>query len=109
YRMKIECRAADDLEHVGGGGLLLQRFAKLVEQPGVLDGNDSLGGEVLDQLDLFVAEGAHLLAENRNRTDQLSLLEHRDRDQSPSACEVNESDEGRIALDVGLLKGNIGD
>ena len=26
---QIECRAADDLEHIGGGGLLLQRFRKL--------------------------------------------------------------------------------
>src|SRR5580700_8897949 len=28
---KIEGRTADDLEHVGGGGLLLQRFAQLIE------------------------------------------------------------------------------
>src|ERR1700732_3668927 len=34
---KIERRAADDLEHVGGGRLLLERFAQLVEQPRVLD------------------------------------------------------------------------
>jgi hypothetical protein len=30
HSLEIECRAADDLEHVGGGGLLLQRFAQLV-------------------------------------------------------------------------------
>jgi hypothetical protein len=29
---QIEGRAADDLEHVGGRGLLLQRFAQFVEQ-----------------------------------------------------------------------------
>ena len=46
HRLQIEGRAADDLEHVGGGGLLLQRFAQLVEQPRVLDGDDGLGGEV---------------------------------------------------------------
>ena len=46
HRLQIEGRAADDLEHVGGGGLLLQRFAQLVEQAGVLDGDDGLGGEV---------------------------------------------------------------
>ena len=45
---------ADDLQHVGGGGLLLQRFAQLVEQPRVLDGDDGLSGEVLYQLDLLV-------------------------------------------------------
>ena len=33
--------------------------AQLVEQAGVLDGDDGLGGEVLDQLDLLVGERAH--------------------------------------------------
>jgi hypothetical protein len=47
YRLQIEGRAADDLEHVGGGGLLLQRFAQLVEQARVLDGDDGLAGEIL--------------------------------------------------------------
>src|SRR6516164_2235750 len=42
HRPQIECRAADDLEHVGGGGLLLQRFAQLVEQPRILDRDDGL-------------------------------------------------------------------
>ena len=60
HRLQIEGRAADDLEHVGGGGLLLQRFAQLVEQPRVLDSDDGLGGEVLDQLDLLVGEGPRL-------------------------------------------------
>ena len=46
HRLQVESRAADDLEHVGGRGLLLQRLAQLVEQAGVLDGDDGLGGEV---------------------------------------------------------------
>src|SRR6516165_8525496 len=29
HRFEIEGRATDDLEHVGGGGLLLQRFGEL--------------------------------------------------------------------------------
>ena len=33
------------------------RFAQLVEQPRVLDGDDGLSGEVLHQLDLLVGEG----------------------------------------------------
>ena len=65
HRLQIEGRAADHLEHVGGGGLLLQRFAQLVEQPRVLDGDDRLGGEILDQLDLLVGERADLLAVDR--------------------------------------------
>src|SRR5262249_2751837 len=48
HRLQIECRAADDLEHVSGGGLLLQRFAQLVEQARVLDGDDSLARKALD-------------------------------------------------------------
>ena len=74
HRLQIERRAADDLEHVGGGGLLLQRFAQLVEQAGVLDGDDGLGGEVRDQLDLLVGERAHLLAVDGDGADQLSSL-----------------------------------
>jgi hypothetical protein len=46
--LKIEGRAADDLEHIGGSRLLLKRFAKFIKQPCILDGNDSLGGEILD-------------------------------------------------------------
>ena len=30
YRLQIEGRAADNLEHVSGGGLLLQRFAQIL-------------------------------------------------------------------------------
>ena len=47
HRLQIEGRAADDLEHVGGGGLLLQRFAQLVEQARVLDGDDGLAAKFL--------------------------------------------------------------
>ena len=39
-----------DLEHIGGSGLLLQRLAQLIEQAGVLDRDNRLGGEVFDQL-----------------------------------------------------------
>ena len=71
HRLQIEGRAADDFEHVGGGGLLLQRFAQLVEQPRVLDGDDGLAGEILDQLDLLVAERAHFLAVDDDGTGQV--------------------------------------
>jgi hypothetical protein len=35
--LQIKSRAADDLEHFGGGGLLLQGFPQLTEQLRVLD------------------------------------------------------------------------
>src|SRR5262249_33292262 len=76
HRLQIKRRAADDFEHVRRGGLLLQRLPQLVEQAGVFDGDDGLGGEILDQLDLFVGERPHLLAKEIEGADQLALLQH---------------------------------
>jgi hypothetical protein len=74
HRVKIERRAADDLEHVGGRGLLLQRFTQvlrarlnLLEQPHILDGDHGLVGEGLEQLDVMVDERTGL---NPRYTDQ---------------------------------------
>src|SRR5262249_39468450 len=77
HRLQIEGRAADNLEHVGGGGLLLQRFAQLVEKAGVLDGDDGLGGEALNQFDLLVTERARLSAD-RNDAKYCFFLKQRD-------------------------------
>src|SRR5262249_7959832 len=71
HALQVECRAANDLEHVGGGRLLLQRFAQLVEQASILDGYDGLGGEILDQIYLLIVEGADLLAIDSDRTNQV--------------------------------------
>src|SRR5262249_16036747 len=56
HRLQLKGRAADDLEHVSGGGLLLQRFTQFVEQARVLNGNDGLLGEIADKLDLLFRE-----------------------------------------------------
>ena len=58
-----------DLEHVGGSGLLLERFAQLVEQPCVLDSDNGLSGKILEKLDLLVGERPYLLTINRNGAD----------------------------------------
>src|SRR5262249_61784142 len=60
HGFEIEGRAADDLEHVGGGCLLLQRFTQLVEQPYILNGDDGLRGEVLHKFNLLVGETSGL-------------------------------------------------
>jgi hypothetical protein len=56
------------LQHLRGRRLLLESFAQivsalaqLIEQPRVLDGDDGLGGEILDQLDLCFGERTNLL------------------------------------------------
>jgi hypothetical protein len=51
HRLKIARRTANDLKHLRRGRLLLQRLLEFIEQPSVLDGNDGLGGEVLDQFE----------------------------------------------------------
>ena len=109
HRLQFAGRAADDPQHVGGGGLLLQRFAQLVEQPGVLDGDDGLSGEVRDQLDLLVGERAHLLAVDDDRADQLVLLEHRHGSNGASAGELDDGDAARVALAIGVVGREVGD
>jgi len=63
YRRQIEGRTADQLEHISGRGLLLQRLAQLTralllcfEQACILDGNHRLVGEGCYEIDLLVGE-----------------------------------------------------
>src|SRR5262249_22955115 len=67
HGLQIEGGAADDLEHVGGGGLLLQRLTQfaiarlqLSKQPRILDGDHRLVGKGRHQFDLLVGERPHL-------------------------------------------------
>src|SRR6516162_10398843 len=86
YGLQVAPRSSNDLQHFGRRGLLLQGFseiigalAQLVKQSRVLDGDDSLRGEVLDQLDLFLGEWPHLGAVDEESADQLVRFEHRNR------------------------------
>src|SRR6185503_5696540 len=62
HRLQATWRRADHLEHIGGRGLLLERFPELVEQPRVLDCDNGLRGEILHQLDLLLSKRQHLFA-----------------------------------------------
>ncbi len=75
--LQIEGRAADDLEHVGGRRLLGQQLTQLAEQPGILDGDDRLGGEILDQIDLALGERLHPLARKPKCANCLAPPEQR--------------------------------
>src|SRR6516225_315491 len=77
HAFEIECRTTDDLQHIGSGGLLLERVAQFVEQPRILDGDDGLGCKVLHQLNLLVGEWANFLAIDRDCPNQFTLFEHR--------------------------------
>ena len=88
-------RAADDLQHLRGRGLLLQRlgqFARarlhLIEQPHVLDRDHRLVGERLDQLDLLVRERTHCGAREHNRADHTAFAHERDSEHSAIATNL---------------------
>ena len=73
YGLQIEGRAADHLEHVGGGGLLLQRFAQLIKQASILNGDDRLICKILHQRNVLGAKGQNLLTKDLKDTDQFAL------------------------------------
>ena len=76
--MEIETRAANDLEYLGGGCLLLKRFAQLVEQPRVLDGDHGLIGKGLEQSDLSLREELDLSAAECDRANRDTSSHQRD-------------------------------
>ena len=90
HRLQIERRAADDLEHVGGRGLHLQRLGEvararlhLVEQPHVFDRDDGLVGEGRDQLDLALRERNRRGAAQSERANQLAVAHERHAEHGP--------------------------
>jgi hypothetical protein len=60
--LQLARRTGNDTQHFRSRRLLLQRFAQLVEQARILDGDDGLSRKILEQRDLFVAEWANFLA-----------------------------------------------
>ena len=77
HRLHVRRRAGDDLQDVGRGGLPLQRFLGLVEQPRVLDRDHGLVGETLLERKLFVGEGQEPVAEYDENADCLALAPER--------------------------------
>ena len=76
---------------------------QLVQQPGILDGNDGLIGEVFDQFDLLVGEWSNFLAIDGNRADQAILFQHWYVDMGPYTPKLNRSNNCRRAsFNVGL-------
>ena len=73
---QVECCTTNDLEHVGCSGLLLKRFAQLIEQARVLDGDHGLVREGLEQLDVLFRKSSRLVATNSDDPDGLVVLEY---------------------------------
>ena len=76
HRREIAGRRIDDLQHLGSRRLLLQGLTRLGNEARVLDRDDRLRGEILEEVDLLVGKGPHLLAVNADRPQQSPILAH---------------------------------
>jgi hypothetical protein len=101
-RFQLAWRAGDHTQHLGGRGLLLQRFRELagaclhlVEQPHVLDRDHRLVGEGSEQLDLLVGKGLHRATSQGDDADRAAFPQQRDTEHGPQSAEFL-----RLAQDV---------
>src|SRR6266545_1835245 len=111
HRLKVERRPADDLEYFARRRLLLERLAELgiprlqlLEQPDVLDGDNSLAREGTQEGNLLVAERPDLAAVDHDRAHDGAFLHHRHAQPGPDTPDLYRLDPDRIPLlvcDVG--------
>src|SRR5262249_523789 len=101
HRSQIERRPADDLEHLRGGGLLLQRFGQLpralllrLKQPRVLNCDNRLVSEGFDQLDLLVSEWPYGSPVQDEHPNWNPLMKKRHPEDCAIAAESRELTEG---------------
>ena len=98
------------MQHIRRSRLLFQCLAQIscaltqfIEQPRVLDGDDSLGGKVLHQRNLLIAERADFLPIDVDGADQFGFLKHRHHDKATHAAKFDNSNGIGIALLVSRL------
>jgi len=73
-RREVAGRGIDDLQHLGGRGLLLRRLARLGQQPCILHGDDRLRCEILKQGDFLFGERPDLCAMRGYVTEQRTVF-----------------------------------
>ncbi len=76
-RREVAGRGIDDLQHLRRCGLLVEGLARLGNEPRVLHRDHRLRGEVLQQRNLLVGEGAHLLTCSDDHPQQCIILAQR--------------------------------
>ena len=88
HRREVAGRGIDDLQHLGGRGLLLQRLARLGDEPRVLHRDDRLRREILQQRDLLIGERPHLVAMDRDDAEQPLVPAERKRQIASSTADA---------------------
>ena len=107
HRSEIAGRGVDDLQDLGGCGLLLQGLARLGDQPRIFHRDHRLGGEILQQSDLLVRERADFLAIGRDRAEHRIVFAKRHRDRATSFAQFEKRTERWISSAVSLVGGNV--
>src|SRR4030095_4306261 len=77
HRLDVCRRAGDYAKNFTCGSLLFQRFFEFLEQPDVLDGDNSLIGESFEQLNLPRGEGTHFHTTGIECSNEFSMLAKR--------------------------------
>src|SRR6516225_2365825 len=88
---EVAGRGIDDLQHLRGRSLLLQRFARLGQEPRILHRNHRLRSEVLQQRDLLVGERARFLSVDVNSAEQHAVLAKGDAKKAVEAADIDKS------------------
>ena len=110
HRLQLQ-GGVDGLRHLTERAQLFHRLtelvgprAQLVQQPYILDRDHGLAGEVPHQVNLLVGKRPDLLAIDSHGADQFILLEHRHDQDRPSAPDIDERCNVRMAVAVGLCR-----
>jgi hypothetical protein len=97
-RLQLPGRRRDDLQHLGGRCLLLQRLGELtraplfgIEQAYVLNRDRRLVGELLQQFFLRLRDGSGLRPTDNNGAKRIAPAQHRHSQHSPPAHGLRKS------------------
>ena len=111
HRREVAGRGIDDLQHLGGRGLLLQRLARLGDQPRILHRDDRLRREAFEQRDLLVGERPHFVPVDVDDAEERALATQRDREPGANVAHFEPfARDGFVAERLGLAYvGNVDD
>ena len=114
HGIKIERRAADDLQNLAGRGLIFQRFLKIIgarpqlsQKSRVFHGDHGLRGKVFQQGDLLAGEGTHFLAVDVDHAQQGVVLPQGHGQRGARAAEIDDRPAVGFAPLIGFVRFHI--
>ena len=96
------CCSSASVRSVGALGEVVSALTEFVEQPRVLDGDDSLGSKVLHKRDLFVGERMNFSTVNSDYSNKIIVFEHWHSDDRANSGNLDRLDHSGMALGIGL-------